>query len=88
MPVAVRRVAEAEQRDVIVVGVLALIGVGFAVAVWLATGPVSGDGLFHLARVRKLLDFPTLGSLSVVNEFKHGGLHPGYAFPLWHATLR
>ena len=87
VPVAVRRVAEAEQRDVIVVGVLALIGVGFAVAVWLATGPVSGDGLFHLARVRKLLDFPTLGSLSVVNEFKHGGLHPGYAFPLWHATL-
>ncbi len=37
--------------------------------------------------MRKLLDFPTLGSLSVVNEFKHGGLHPGYAFPLWHATL-
>ena len=87
VPVAVRRVAEAEQRDVIVVGVLALVGVGFAVAVWLATGPVSGDGLFHLARVRKLVDFPTLGSLSVVNEFKHGGLHPGYAFPLWHATL-
>jgi hypothetical protein len=87
VPVAVRRVAEAEQRDVLVVGILALAGVGFAVAVWLATGPVSGDGLFHLARVRKLLDFSELGSLGVVNEFKHGGLHPGYAFPLWHATL-
>ncbi len=86
IPVAVRRVAEVEQRDVIVVGVLALVGVAFAVAVWLATGPVSGDGLFHLARVRKLLDFPGL-SLNAVNEFKHGGLHPGYAFPLWHATL-
>jgi hypothetical protein len=86
VPVAVRRVAEVEQRDVLVVGVLALAGVGFAVAVWLATGPVSGDGLFHLARVRKLLDFPDL-SLSAVNEFKHGGLHPGYAVPLWHAAL-
>ncbi len=87
VPVAVRRIAEVEQTDVLVVAVLALVGAGFAVAVWLATGPVSGDGLFHLARVRKLVDFPTLGSLSVVNEFKHGGLHPGYAFPLWHATL-
>jgi uncharacterized protein DUF6541 len=86
VPVAVRRVAEIEQRDVVIVGVLALVGVAFAVAVWLATGPVSGDGLFHLARVRKLLDFPDL-SLGAVNEFKHGGLHPGYAVPLWHATL-
>src|SRR5262249_8558073 len=87
IPVAVRRVAEVEQRDVVVVGVLALVGVAFAVAVWLATGPVTGDGLFHLARVRKLVDFHDLSSLKVVDEFKHGGLHPGYAFPLWHATL-
>src|SRR5581483_10214447 len=30
-----------------------------------------------------------LGSLSLhaVNEFEHGGLHPGYAFPLWHGWL-
>ena len=47
-------------RDVLVVGGIALAGVAFAVAVWLATGPVSGDGLFHLARVRKLVDFPDL----------------------------
>jgi len=47
---------------------------------------VQGDGLFHLARVRKLVD---LGSLHVssLNELVHGGLHPGYAFPLWHAFL-
>ena len=87
IPVAVRRVGEIEQRDALIVGGLALAGVAFAVAVWLATGPVSGDGLFHLARIRKLVDFPDLNSLNVVNEFKHGGLHPGYAFPLWHATL-
>jgi hypothetical protein len=87
VPVAVRRVAEVEHADVLVVGGIALAAVAFGVAVWLATGPVSGDGLFHLARVRKLVDFPELNTLSVVDEFKHGGLHPGYAFPLWHAAL-
>lgn len=87
VPVAVRRVAEAEQADLWIVGGIALAGVAFAVAVWFATGPVAGDALFHLARVRKLVDFPELNTLSVVNEFKHGGLHPGYAFPLWHAAL-
>jgi hypothetical protein len=58
-----------------------------AAAVWYANrSAVSGDGLFHLARVRKLED---LGSLSLdgVGEFRDGGLHPGYAFPLWHGTL-
>jgi hypothetical protein len=87
VPVAVRRAAEVERSDLLVVGGVALAGVAFAVAVWLATGPVAGDGLFHLARVRKLVDFPDLNALSVVDEFKHGGLHPGYAFPLWHAAL-
>ena len=58
-----------------------------AAAVWYANrGAVSGDGLFHLARVRKLED---LGSLSLdgVGEFRDGGPHPGYAFPLWHGAL-
>jgi len=87
IPVAVRRVAEVEHADVLIIGGIALAGVAFAVAVWLATGPVSGDGLFHLARVRKLVDFPELTGLNVVDEFKHGGLHPGYAFPLWHGAL-
>src|SRR5207253_7370830 len=37
-------------------------------------------------RVRKLDAF---GSLHVrsVDEFADGGLHPGYAFPLWHGFL-
>jgi hypothetical protein len=36
--------------------------------------------------VRKLDDFAAL-SLRAVDEFKDGGLHPGYAFPLWHGWL-
>jgi hypothetical protein len=54
--------------------------------VWVAAPSVQGDGLFHLARVRKLLDFDGL-SLDRVSEFADGSLHPGYAFPLWHGFL-
>ena len=49
-------------------------------------GEIGGDGLFHLARVRKLEAFDSL-SLDAVDEFADGGLHPGYAFPLWHGFL-
>ena len=37
--------------------------------------------------MRKLDDFGAL-SLRAVDEFKDGGLHPGYAFPLWHGVAR
>jgi hypothetical protein len=63
------------------------VGILLGALVWrVAPAAVQGDGLFHLARVRKLVD---LGSLHVssLNELVHGGLHPGYAFPLWHAFL-
>ena len=53
---------------------------------WHVAGNIGGDGLFHLARVRKLDAFGSL-SLDAVNEFADGGLHPGYAFPLWHGFL-
>ena len=53
---------------------------------WHVAGEIGGDGLFHLARVRKLDAFDSL-SLDAVNEFADGGLHPGYAFPLWHGFL-
>ena len=53
---------------------------------WHVAGEIGGDGLFHLARVRKLEAFDSL-SLDSVNEFADGGLHPGYAFPLWHGFL-
>jgi hypothetical protein len=62
------------------------VGVGFGVALWHVAGQVEGDGLFHLARIRKLLAFDSL-HLRTVDEFRDGGLHPGYAFPLWHGFL-
>jgi hypothetical protein len=62
------------------------LGVVFGVALWQLAPEVDGDALFHLARVRKLEAFGSL-SLDDVNEFADGGLHPGYAFPLWHGLL-
>ena len=53
---------------------------------WHVAGEIGGDGLFHLARVRKLVELGGL-HLSTLNEFADGGLHPGYAFPLWQAFL-
>ncbi len=53
---------------------------------WHVAGHVGGDGFFHLARIQKLLAFGDL-SLGSANEFPDGGLHPGYAFPLWHGFL-
>ena len=77
-----RRVVVARRRPlgVIVLGVLA------GVLVWQVAGTLDGDALFHLARVRKLLAFGDL-HLRTVDEFKDGGLHPGYAFPLWQLFL-
>jgi hypothetical protein len=67
-------------------GLLALAGLGLGAGLWFAQGAFTGDAFFHLGRIRKL---DALGSLSLhnVGEFAHGGLHPGYAFPLWHAWL-
>jgi hypothetical protein len=62
------------------------LGAVFGVALWQLAPQVDGDALFHLARVRKLEAFGSL-SLDDVNEFADGGLHPGYAFPLWHGLL-
>ena len=56
------------------------------VLLWIAAPSVQGDGLFHLARTRKLLELDDL-SLDRVSEFADGSLHPGYAFPLWHGFL-
>jgi hypothetical protein len=61
-------------------------GLLLGLILWHVAGKVQGDGLFHLARVRKLLAFDDL-TLHRVIEFKDGGLHPGYAFPLWHGVV-
>jgi hypothetical protein len=77
-----RRVVVARRRPL---GVICL-GVLAGVLVWQVAGTLDGDALFHLARVRKLLAFGDL-HLRTVDEFKDGGLHPGYAFPLWQLFL-
>jgi hypothetical protein len=61
-------------------------GAVVGLVIWIAAPMVQGDGLFHLARVRKLLQLDAL-SLDRVSEFADGSLHPGYAFPLWHGFL-
>jgi hypothetical protein len=61
-------------------------GIALGIALWHVEGAVTGDGLFHEARVRKLVELRHL-HLRSVDELVHGGLHPGYAFPLWHGFL-
>jgi hypothetical protein len=67
-------------------GFLTVCGLGLGIGLWFVQGAFTGDALFHLGRVRKL---DALGSLSLhnVGEFAHGGLHPAYAFPVWHAWI-
>ena len=67
-------------------GAVTGIGAILGLLLWHVAGHVGGDGFFHLARIQKLLAFGDL-SLSSANEFPDGGLHPGYAFPLWHGFL-
>jgi hypothetical protein len=67
-------------------GLMAVAGLGLGVGLWFAQGAFTGDAFFHLGRIRKLDALSSL-SLHDVGEFAHGGLHPGYAFPLWHGWL-
>jgi hypothetical protein len=64
----------------------ALSGAALGILLWRVAGTVQGDGLFHLARTRKLLELDEL-SLKAIGEFTDASLHPGYAFPLWHGFL-
>lgn len=65
-------------------GVLGL-GAVAGISLWWVSG-YDGDAFFHLAREQKLLGLDSL-SLRSLDEFRDGGLHPGYAFPLWHAAI-
>jgi hypothetical protein len=67
-------------------GAMAVAGLGLGVGLWFAQGAFTGDAFFHLGRMRKLDALSSL-SLHNVGEFAHGGLHPGYAFPVWHGWL-
>ena len=85
MPAARReaavRISRTDSRALAAVVGLSVV---YAGVVWWAARPARSDGLFHLARVRKLAEFDSLAALTTVDEFKDGGLHPGYVFPLWH----
>jgi hypothetical protein len=67
-------------------GWAAVGGGALGVLLWRVAGTVEGDGLFHLARARKLLELDEL-SLRAVGEFVDASLHPGYAFPLWQGLV-
>jgi hypothetical protein len=83
LPFALRVVSGPPPWDTVAV---ALVGLVLGGLLWHVAGAVGGDALFHLGRVRKLDAFGDLHIRSV-DEFRDGGLHPGYAFPLWHAFL-
>jgi hypothetical protein len=83
LPFALRVVSGPPAWDTLTV---ALAGLVFGIALWHVVGAIQGDALFHLGRVQKLDAFGDLHVKSV-DEFADGGLHPGYAFPLWHAFL-
>jgi hypothetical protein len=83
LPFALRVVSGPPAWDTLAVS---LFGLAFGIALWHVAGVVGGDALFHLGRVEKLYSFGDLHVRSV-DEFADGGLHPGYAFPLWHAFL-
>ena len=81
-----RPVSTVLERGVPGRGAAAAAGLLLGIILWHVAGTVQGDGLFHLARVQKLLAFDDL-TLHRVLEFKDGGLHPGYAFPLWNGFI-
>jgi hypothetical protein len=76
-----------DRADLLAAGAVALAGLVLCGVVWWASRTIEGDGFFHLARARKLEELPVLSSVGVVNEFRDGSLHAGYAFPLWHGVL-
>ena len=86
VPALLRAPVPSEQTERVALGGVALGGVVFAGAVWWTANTIYGDGLFHLGRIRKL-ETLDLTSLNVVDEFRDGGLHPGYAFPVWHSAV-
>jgi hypothetical protein len=86
VPALMRAPVVSEPTERRAVAGVAAAGAVFAGAVWWTASSIFGDGLFHLGRIRKL-ETLDLTSLNVVDEFRDGGLHPGYAFPVWHSAV-
>jgi len=61
------------------------LGLAAGISLW-SVAAFGGDAFFHIGRIRKLVDFGSI-SLRSLDEFRNGGLHPGYAFPLWHGFM-
>jgi hypothetical protein len=75
------------RADLVAVLGVTLASLPLAAAAWFVHRTATGDALFHVAYVRKLEELATLDSLESVGQVADGGLHPGYAFPLWHGAL-
>ena len=85
---ALRRESPAVARDDLVATLgVTLASLPLAAAAWFVHRTATGDALFHVAYVRKLEELATLDSLESVGQLADAGLHPGYAFPLWHGAL-
>ncbi|MDQ4082183.1 MAG: hypothetical protein M3123_04755, partial [Actinomycetota bacterium] len=88
VPAIRAKTAETDRRELLAGMAVLASGLVFGGLVWWSAAALgTGDVLFHLARVRKLAEADVLASLAVANEFRDGGLHPGYAFPLWHGAV-
>ena len=61
---------------------------GFAALMWVGSWNNVGDAVEHIARMRKITELdPAAHHLDELGLLPPDtGLHPGYAFPLWHAT--
>jgi hypothetical protein len=86
--IALRRDSPAVDRTDLLASVgVTLASLPLAAAAWYVHRTAIGDALFHVGYVRKLEELATLDSLESVGQVADGGLHPGYAFPLWHGAL-
>ena len=77
----------AERADSIAALGVVAASLPLTLAGWVVYRTAAGDALFHIAYVRKLHELGSFDSLESVGQFAGGGLHPGYAFPLWHGML-
>jgi hypothetical protein len=59
----------------------------FSALTWLGSWTNIGDAIEHIARIRKISELDPPRSLDELGLLPPDtGLHPGYAFPLWHAA--
>jgi hypothetical protein len=88
VPALRARAPATDRSEALALSGVVVAAVLFAGLVWWVSARLgTGDVLFHVARARKLAESDGLHSVGVANEFADGGLHPGYAFPLWHGVL-